>query len=68
MKLFTKISREKGLSQSELARISNINRTVLSDVENGRRLPYPKMREKVAEALGWMGDPEQLFEEVPDGR
>lgn len=66
---FKKVREEKGLSQSRLACISGVNRTLLSDAENGRRALYPKAKAAVAEALGWTGDPEKLFEdeEVNDG-
>ena len=65
---FKEVREAKGLSQSRLACISGVNRTLLSDAENGRRALYPKAKAAIAEALGWSGDPEQLFEEVNDGR
>ena len=44
--------REKaGLSQVELARRARIASTNLSAIENGRLMPWPKARRKLARAL-----------------
>lgn len=36
-------------------------------IETGRFVPYESQLDKIADALGWKGDPTKLFEEVPDG-
>ena len=42
---------EKGLSQTELAYLARVPNCVISDCECGRRLPWPKARKAIAEAL-----------------
>jgi transcriptional regulator with XRE-family HTH domain len=53
------------LSQVRLAQICQIPAPMLSDFENGKRLPYPKARRALALALNT--SEEELFgEEVKD--
>jgi transcriptional regulator with XRE-family HTH domain len=40
------------LSQEELAELSGVSRTTITDLERGKRRPHPKTRRKLAEALG----------------
>jgi transcriptional regulator with XRE-family HTH domain len=40
------------LSQEELAELSGVSRTTITDLELGKRRPHPKTRRKLAEALG----------------
>lgn len=35
-------------------------------IETGRFVPYESQLDKIADALGWEGDPSELFEEVRD--
>lgn len=51
-----------GISQAELARRAGINQTSLSRIENGQEPAFPKRGKKIADALGWSGDPDELFE------
>lgn len=54
----------RGISQRELAERAHVNETSLSRIIHGREPAYPKRGERIAAALGWTGDPEELFEEV----
>lgn len=58
--------RKRGLSQSKLARLADVNQSCMSRIETGKEPPYPHRGKRIAEALGWDGDPAELFEEVPD--
>ena len=58
--------RKRGLSQSKLARIADVNATSMSRIENGKEPPYRLRGKRIADALGWEGDPAELFREVGD--
>jgi transcriptional regulator with XRE-family HTH domain len=51
--------RERGISQSELARRSGVTRTAISDVVTGRRNPGKELANGIATALSL--PPEQVF-------
>ncbi len=63
MKKVTKLRKERGLSRSRLSVISGVNATSIFEFESGRRRPYPKAARELASALGWTGDPQELFED-----
>ena len=63
MQLLTKLRKEKGLSQRELSRISGVDASTISRAEK-RALMYASQARSVADALGWDGDPMDLFKEV----
>ena len=46
-----KLRLEAGLSQSKLARLANLDRKTVSDVENGRNIPQDVTFAKLAKAL-----------------
>jgi transcriptional regulator with XRE-family HTH domain len=50
----------KNLTQVALAKKLNISRGLIAQVEAGWRRPYPKLRRKLAKALGV--SEEELFE------
>lgn len=54
------------MSQAECARRSGINQTSLSRIMMGKEPAYPLRSKRIAEAIGWEGDPAELFEEVGD--
>lgn len=54
------------MKQSELARVTGMHPTSISAIENGHLRPYQGQVDKLVKALGWDGDPAELFEEVPD--
>lgn len=58
--------RAKGLSQAKLARLAEVNATSLSRIVRGVEPAFPKRGRRIADALGWKGDPAELFEEVAD--
>ena len=58
------LMRRQGFTQTELSSASGVHRTIISRVLNGGLPAYPKWRDAIAEALGWEGDPAELFEEI----
>lgn len=58
--------RKLGWSQAELARQIGANPSSMSRVEKGKEPPYPLRAIRIARALGWEGDPAELFEEVTE--
>lgn len=59
-----KVREAKHLSQSELSRRAGLCATTISTIESGRLKPYENQKLKIAKALKWSGDVEELFEEV----
>lgn len=65
-----------GLSQTELARLTGavdpsvrpMNHGTISEFELGKRNPTKDGTQlpRLAKALGWQGDPEELLEDVAD--
>lgn len=53
-----------GLSQAELARRIGANQSSVCRIEKGKEPPYPLRAKRIADALGWKGDPMELFEDV----
>lgn len=53
-----------GLSQSECARRACVNQTSLSRIITGKEPAFPNRGKRIADAIGWEGDPRELFEEV----
>lgn len=64
MKRVVSERQKRGWSQAELARRANINASSMSRIENGYEDAYPKRGKRIADALGWVGDPAELFEEI----
>ena len=54
----------RGMSQSKLARLADINQASMCRIEHGKEPAYPNRGKRIADALGWTGDPMELFEEV----
>lgn len=52
------------MSQAKLARVADVNQSCMSRIENGKEEAYPRRGKRIADALGWKGDPAELFEEV----
>ena len=57
---------KRGVSQRELAEKAHVNEASLSRICNGKEPAYPQRGQRIAEALGWTGDPMELFEEVAE--
>lgn len=58
--------RKCGFSQAEVARRIGANPSSVSRIESGKEPPYPMRAKRIADALGWEGDPMELFEEVEE--
>lgn len=52
------------MSQRELAERAHVNEASVSRILHGKEPAYPERGRRIAAALGWTGDPEELFEEV----
>lgn len=58
--------RARGLSQRKLMLVTGVDSAYISRAERmGMRL-YPGQAARIADALGWEGDPADLFKEVGD--
>ncbi|WP_297150925.1 helix-turn-helix transcriptional regulator [uncultured Ellagibacter sp.] len=57
----------KRMTQADLARRTGIDPASVSRIVRGVEPAYPRRGRRIADALGWEGDPSELFEEVPDG-
>lgn len=66
MLLLTRIRKEKGLSKSALARKAGMHPSSVCQIENKRLAAYPGQAAKLSSALGWQGDPADLFKEVEE--
>lgn len=64
MKKMTEVRKERGMSMSGLARDAQMHVSSISQIESGRLIPYPNQVSKIAKALEWKGDPQDLFVEV----
>ena len=53
-----------GITQTDFARITGINRVTINRVLRGHIKPYPKYKRAFCKALGWTGNPEKLFEPI----
>ena len=56
----------RDMSQRELAERAHVNEASISRICRGKEPAYTKRGERIAAALGWTGDPTELFEEVDD--
>ena len=55
---------EQGITQTAFAESAGINRVLLNRILHGKLPPYPKWRNAIADAIGYDGDPLELFEEI----
>jgi len=60
----TAIRNEKGMSMSALARKAEMHVSSISQIEHGRLVPYPVQKQKIANALDWTDDIDDLFKEM----
>ncbi len=58
---------EKGMTQFELAKLSNISQTDICRIENGDIRPYPGWRQRLAQGLG-VSENEIFPEEANNGK
>lgn len=66
MLLIKKVLHDKNLKQVNLSELTGINEATISLLVNGRLRPYPVQAKKIALALAYEGNPEELFSEVYD--
>lgn len=52
------------MSQRELAERAHVHEASISRICRGKEPAYPERGRRIAVALGWTGDPAELFEEV----
>lgn len=56
--------RNKGMSQRELARRAHMDASMVGWIESGRFIPYHSQLEKIAAALDYKGNPENIVREM----
>lgn len=54
----------RGLTQAKLARKADVNESSMSRIVRGVEPAYSGRGQRIADALGWEGSWEELFEEV----
>lgn len=67
MILAKRLAWEKRLRNADISRATGLDQATVSKLFNGRMSPYPVQAKKIALALGFDGDVEELFSEVYDG-
>lgn len=53
-----------GMSRAAVARVAEMSPSTVGAIESGRIRPYPSQITRIAAALGWEGEPEQLLDEL----
>lgn len=66
MKYLRRLREQNAWSRAELARRAQMSNGTVGQIEAGRFIPYESQLRKLADALGWDGDPAALLEEVGD--
>lgn len=51
-----------GMTQAAFAAKADVNEAALSRIVNGKEDAYPKRGKRIADALGWKGSVDELFE------
>ena len=64
MKRIKQALSDHGMTQKELAEKAGIDPATVSRIVNGKTAVYSGWSDRIAEVLGWTGDPSELFEEV----
>lgn len=60
----TKEREEHDLTKQKLSFASHVPATTIGQIESGRFVPYGPQLERLARALGFLGDPAELLEPV----
>lgn len=60
------VREEQGLSRSKLARMAELQPTMITWIETGRFVPYPAQLDRLARVLD-VSDPEELLEPLCAG-
>lgn len=66
MRLLKKLRVNLDMSQRKLGEKAKVDASYICRAEKIGCPMYPVQAVRVAEALGWKGDPAELFEEVPE--
>ncbi len=64
----TQLRTERALTRTKLGALADVHPARVGQIENDRVRPYPPELGRLARALGWQGEPEQLLEEVVQGQ
>ena len=64
MRLVVMLRKQKGITQRGLAAKAHVNSMYMNLFETGRANPSAAQAKRVARALGYDGDPMDLFEEI----
>lgn len=54
----------RGMTQTECARRADVNQSSMNRICRKKEPAYPNRAKRIAEAIGWDGDPAALFEEI----
>ncbi len=65
--ILTREREKRGLSKFALGRIANVHPATVGKIESGRQVPYAPQLTRLAEALEWKGEPQELLEVADDG-
>lgn len=57
-------AREQGITQTEIGEKCGVTSSLINRVIRGKEEAYPKLQKSIAAALGWDGDPAELFQEI----
>ena len=60
----SQVLEEKRLSQAQIARKAQVNETSMSRIVRGVEPAFPNRGKRIADALEWEGNWEELFEEI----
>lgn len=66
MKRIEFMRRNRGLTKRQLSEMLNFRITDVSKLEKRVLDIHPRKAARLADALGWEGDPMELFEEIED--
>jgi transcriptional regulator with XRE-family HTH domain len=63
MILAKKLARQKGMTNADICRKTGMGQPLMSKILNGRIYPYPVQAKRIALALEYEGDIDELFRE-----
>lgn len=58
--------RQRNLTQRELGKLSTVAASYICNAEKRGLILFEGQAQRIADVLGWTGDPMELFEEVKD--
>lgn len=66
MRRLTKLREEQGLNKTKLGQMASVHPAYVGQIESGRVVPYLPTLKRIAKALRFKGDPEELLREVDE--